>query len=146
MSTMTDMTMSYIAQLEDDIQSLLEENRQLKSELEAEQLTEKAVKNFSSNKITGLPSFVRLMVVFNLIAPHVPGSRSTVPQFQQFFMVLMKLRLNLGEQYLAYRFNIHNSTVSRYFQKMGRGHVHEFLTLYINLFMIVTHLNSLKQK
>ena len=121
MSTMTDITMPYIAQLEDEIQSLCEENRQLKSELEAERLTEKAVKTFSSNKIkyfTGLPSFVRLMAVFNLIASHVPnGSRSTVPQFQQFFMLLMKLRLNLGKQYLAYRFNIHNSTVSRYFRK-----------------------------
>ena len=38
MSIMTDITMPYIAQLEDGIQSLREENRQLKSQLEAERL------------------------------------------------------------------------------------------------------------
>ena len=28
-----------------------------------------------------------------------------------------ELRLNLGDQYLAYRFGVHNSTISRYFKK-----------------------------
>ena len=51
-------------------------------------------------------------------APLVPdNSRSTLPKFQLFLMVLMKLCLNLGDQYLAYCFNIHNSTVSRNFKK-----------------------------
>lgn len=121
MSVMTDMSMCYISQLEEEVQRLRDENRQLKNELESERLTEKTVRNFSNEKIkyfTGLPSLIRLMAVFNLIAPYVSdGSRSTLPQFQQFFMVLMKLRLNLGDQYLAYRFNIHNSTVSRYLKK-----------------------------
>ena len=79
------------------------------------------VKSFPSSKIkhfTGLPSFVTLMAVFNFIAPLVPNnSGSTLSKFQQFLMVLMILRLNLGNQCLAHRFNIHNSTVSRNFKK-----------------------------
>ena len=37
--------------------------------------------------------------------------------FQQFLIVLIKLRLAIGDQDLAYRFGIHQSTVSRYFNK-----------------------------
>ena len=37
--------------------------------------------------------------------------------FQQFLMVLIKLRLNLGCQNLGYQFGIDYSTVSRYFCK-----------------------------
>ena len=35
--------------------------------------------------------------------------------FEQLVMVLMKLRLNLGDQDLVYRFQVTQSTVSRYF-------------------------------
>ena len=37
--------------------------------------------------------------------------------FEQFLMVLMKLCLNLGDQDLAYRFGVHQSTVLHYFNK-----------------------------
>lgn len=58
------------------------------------------------------------MALFNFIAPHVgDNSQSTLPLFQQFIMVLMKLRLNSGDQYFAYLFGVHNSTVSRYLKK-----------------------------
>ena len=40
-------------------------------------------------------------------------SRSALPKFHEFLMVLMKLRLNLYDQDIAYRFQIHQSTVSR---------------------------------
>ena len=62
--------------------------------------------------------FGKVMSVFNFIVPFIPdSSHSTLPQFQQFFMVMMKLCLNLDDQYLAYCFNVHNSTVSQYFRK-----------------------------
>jgi len=38
--------------------------------------------------------------------------------FEQLILVLMKLRLNHGDQGLAYRFGISHSTVSQYFGKM----------------------------
>ena len=37
--------------------------------------------------------------------------------FDQFLLVMMRLRLNLGVQDLGYRFDIHPSTVCRYFSK-----------------------------
>ena len=93
-SVMTDMSMSYISQLEEEDQRPREENHELKQALESEQLTEKAFKSFPSSKIkhfTGLPSFVTLMAVFNFIAPLVlNNSGSTLSKFQQFLMVLMK--------------------------------------------------------
>ena len=46
---------------------------------------------------TGLPSFATLMVLFEFVAPYVPSTRCILPMFQQFLMVLMKLRLNLWE-------------------------------------------------
>ena len=86
-------------------------------------MTERAFKGYSPQKVkyfTGLPSIATIMALFNFIAPHIGDSthsQCTLPLFQQFVMVLMKLRLNLGDQYLAYRFGVHNSTISRYFKK-----------------------------
>jgi hypothetical protein len=130
-SVMTDMTMTHISQLEDisvsnvsklqeEVQALREENERLRMTIESERLTEEGFKNYSPQKIkyfTGLPSFLTFMALFNFIAPSISdNSQSTLPLFQQFLMVLMKLRLNLGDQYLAYRFGVHNSTISRYFK------------------------------
>ena len=74
----------------------------------------------SSEKVrfyTGLPSFEVLMIVFNHVAPHVSrrlGS-TTLNKFQEFVMTLMKLRLNVPFQDLAYRFVLSLSSVSRIF-------------------------------
>ena len=66
---------------------------------------------------SGLPSFTVLMTIYNFIAPYISNhGGNSLPKFQQFMMVLMKLRLNLANQDLAYRFNIHQSTVSRKFR------------------------------
>ncbi|XP_065915688.1 uncharacterized protein [Dysidea avara] len=67
----------------------------------------------------GLPSYEFLKVVFGLVIIGLPVSFHNGPcsVFQQFIMVLMKLRLNLGYQDLGYRFGVHYSTVSRYFNK-----------------------------
>ena len=68
---------------------------------------------------TGLPSYELLQVVFSFVTIGLPNSFQNGPcsVFQQFLMVLMKLRLNLGCQDLGYRFGVHYSTVSRYFCK-----------------------------
>lgn len=65
---------------------------------------------------TGLPSFDILMTVFNFISPYVARRSACLTKFQEFIMVLMKLRLNMPFKDLAYRFkNISVSTVSRTF-------------------------------
>ena len=74
----------------------------------------------SSEKVrfyTGLPSYEVLMVVFDHVAPHVPRRHgcTTLNRFQEFVMVLMKLRLNVPFQDLAYRFVLSLSSVSRIF-------------------------------
>ena len=43
--------------------------------------------------------------------------RSALSNFQQFFIVLMKLRLNIFDQDLAYRFGVTQSTVTKIMKK-----------------------------
>ena len=67
---------------------------------------------------TGIPNFVLLTHVFNLVAPHVKHTSTNVlSQFQEFLITLMKLKLNSPFQDLAFRFGISVSTVSRVFDK-----------------------------
>lgn len=53
---------------------------------------------------TGLPSMEVLMVVFGHVAPHVTRQTQPLDGFQEFIIVLMKLRLNAPLQDLAHRF------------------------------------------
>ena len=66
---------------------------------------------------TGLPTFGLLKTVYDFIASDLPSdiTCSKLDPFEQFIMTLLKLRLGLGDQDLAYRFNISQTTVSRYF-------------------------------
>lgn len=53
--------------------------------------------------------------MFNFVSSGVEaGSRTSLSLFQLF---VMKLRLNIGDQDLAYRFNVSQSTVTRQMQK-----------------------------
>ena len=64
---------------------------------------------------TGLPSLEILMVVFEHVSPYVTRKTLSLDRFQEFVIVLMKLRLNMPLQDLAYRFKVSHSTVSRIF-------------------------------
>ncbi|XP_022808193.1 uncharacterized protein LOC111345186 [Stylophora pistillata] len=64
---------------------------------------------------TGLPSTEILMTVFDHVAASITRRNQTLSKFQEFVMVLMKLRLNIPFQELAYRFQVSLSTVSRIF-------------------------------
>ncbi|XP_022810273.1 uncharacterized protein LOC111347275, partial [Stylophora pistillata] len=61
----------------------------------------------------GLPSFEILMVAFEHVSSHVTPKTLSLSRFQKFVMVLMKLRLNVPFQDLAYRFMVSVPTVSR---------------------------------
>lgn len=72
----------------------------------------------SDNKVlfyTGLPSYEILNFVFELVSPSVSCRSQSLSPFQEFVMVLIKLRLDAPLQDLAYRFNITVPTVSRTF-------------------------------
>ena len=66
---------------------------------------------------TGLPSYSLLKTVFDFVSPLDKHHNSALPLFQQFLLTLVKLRLNLCDQDLAYRFGVSQSTVSRNFRK-----------------------------
>ena len=68
---------------------------------------------------TGLPSYELLKAIFEFVIVGLSSGffTSSCNVFEQFLIVLIKLRLNLGDQDLAYQFGIHQSTVSRYFNK-----------------------------
>ena len=53
---------------------------------------------------TGLPSYEVLMVFFEHVSLHVSRQTQNLSRFQEFVMVLIKLRLNVPLQDLAYRF------------------------------------------
>lgn len=50
------------------------------------------------------------MKTFEHVAPSVNRKSLTLDKFQEFIIVLMKLRLNVPFQDLAYRFSIYVST------------------------------------
>ena len=62
---------------------------------------------------TGLPSFDILKKIFNFVAPHVKRNSLNLSKFQEFIMTLIKVRLNVPHQDLAYRFDVSLTTVSR---------------------------------
>ena len=67
---------------------------------------------------TGISSFTVLMSVFNLVAAAVPESPlSKLTKFQSFTLTLMKLRLNIANLDLAFRFGVCATTIGRTFSK-----------------------------
>ena len=66
---------------------------------------------------TGLPTFQILKKTFDFIAPHSTrrSPQTALNKFQEFIMVLIKLRLNVSHQDLAYRFSVSRFLVSRIF-------------------------------
>lgn len=104
--------------IREELNRLTVENLDLKEKLKENDITpdffegnDERVKYY-----TGLPSFLTLMTIFNFLEPFLPGSgRTALTKFQKLVLVLMKLRLNLPVQDLAYRFNVSKSTVSRTF-------------------------------
>ena len=58
------------------------------------------------------------MHVFNLIAPHIKRNcQNALCQFQEFLLVLIRLKFNCPLQDLAFRFNISVPTVHRIFDR-----------------------------
>ena len=64
---------------------------------------------------TGLETLSVVMTIYNLVSPGLPN-REFLTKFQQLLLALLRLRLNLLVQDLAYGFGIYASTVSRTFQ------------------------------
>lgn len=111
--------------LQKDVARLGQENdvlKKLHQELKSRLSIKEDVLKNDDKKVkyyTGLPSYALLKVVFDFVCEDMPSAIANckLSSFEQFIMVLMKLRHNFGDADLGYRFGIDKSTVSRYFSK-----------------------------
>lgn len=127
-----DLQITVNAALMARIEVLEHENASLKRSLEASskkpfRLEDIAHDDRLVRTYTGFPSYVVLLAFFNFLGPaahHLQywGTKESSHSRQKklnplncLFLTLIKLRLNLTEQDLAFRFGISTSTVSRYF-------------------------------
>jgi hypothetical protein len=65
---------------------------------------------------TGLP-YSMVVILYNFLLPHFNKSATSVKPMDEMFILLIKLRLNLLNEDIAYRFGISSATVSRIFHK-----------------------------
>ena len=115
------------------LEALETENKLLRCKAGAEK-SPLRVENISDNDslvkfYTGFSSYEQLRYFFEFLGPAVNSlkywadsqsekkrrRRTKLNPFNQMFLTLVKLRLNLKEQDIAYRFDISVSTVSKYF-------------------------------
>ncbi|XP_048029372.1 THAP domain-containing protein 1-like isoform X3 [Megalobrama amblycephala] len=117
----TDETHSDIASLHEQIkslnsecQSLREKVHELESELKLHVLDPSQFDDSKIKFFTGLPSLQTFMLLFSSVSSVVPvTTKHSLKPTQELLLTLMKLRLNLSEEFLGHLFRIHQSTVSR---------------------------------
>lgn len=117
----TELTMDDIEKMEDVLRQNTTELGDLRTKvLDAQFNQESFEKNEDKTKFyTGLPNFLVLMQIFELCEPYITcGPMSVLSKFEQFILVLMKLRLNLPLKDLAFRFKISLPTASRVWHKV----------------------------
>ncbi|XP_053176090.1 uncharacterized protein LOC128359792 [Scomber japonicus] len=103
----------------DEINRLLEENRNLKRKLAEKEFTEEFLKRDDSRVkyYTELPNYETFNVLLSHVTPFLPqGTRKLTP-FQMILVTLMCLRLDLPLQHIGHLFDVHRGTVSAAFHK-----------------------------
>ena len=105
---------------QDKIEELKRENErlicfddQLKVKLEAHTLNEENFRNDDKKVLfyTGLSTWELLLTLFTYVQPNLScTAKSSLSPFQQLLLTLMRLRLNMSNQDLGYRYQIHQST------------------------------------
>lgn len=106
---------------DDILKALKKENRALRESVEKMSLCETSLRN-DAEKVkfyTGLPNYFVFETVMWLLAPHMDAMKNVkLSKFQQLLLTLMRLRLDLRNQDLAYRFGVKVSTVVRTVHRM----------------------------
>lgn len=100
-----------------EIEALRAENQLMRGSFSRTTLNQSALRNSDAHvlTLTGLPTFSILMALFNVISPHLRLT-SSLTSFQHFLLTLMKLRLDLSFDFLAFHFEVDAHTVSRLFK------------------------------
>ncbi|KAK7168927.1 hypothetical protein R3I93_005046 [Phoxinus phoxinus] len=104
------------SEYEFSLEALKKENMELRESIEKMSLTEASFKN-DPEKVrfyTGLPNYFVFETVMLLLVPHMKGDKNAkLSKFQQLLLTLMRLRLDLRNQDLAYRFGVKVPTVTK---------------------------------
>lgn len=117
--TQTELTGSDIDSMQDELNALYEEKRNLKQKLKDNEMFTSESFESDDEKVrfyTGLPSFASLLALFTYLSPHLPQAK-LLSTFQLLISVFLRLRLNLPMQHIAYLFKLHRSTVSARFKE-----------------------------
>jgi len=120
--TQTDMTMKALNEIESDLQSRIDEMHSIKQEMYNSRGYPTMEQLQKDNKVlsfyTGFECFSILVAIFEFVQKGNTSKRKyKLPDFQSFLLTIMKLRLNLYQFDLAFRFGISQSTVSRVFKR-----------------------------
>lgn len=112
----TDLSSEDISTLLVECQELRKENIELKEECSSSDLFDQDsyTNDEKVTAITGLPNFMVLMALFNLMKPSLKDT-PRLSSFQQLILTLMRLKVNLPINFLSYLVGVHKSTVSRVF-------------------------------
>ncbi|KAK9965554.1 hypothetical protein ABG768_004640 [Culter alburnus] len=107
----------HVQSLEQECQALRTENMLLKEKMNRTTLNEMSLHNDDKrvNTLTGLSTYSILMTIFHIVAPFLK-LKSCLTCFQQYMLTLMKLRMNLSFEFLAFYFGIDSTTVSKLFK------------------------------
>lgn len=100
--------------------ALRNEARLLKNKLQYIVISEETLANDNSKVLfyTGIPTFSLLKSIFSLVTKIMEFNlNSSLSPFQEFLVVMMRIRLNLIEQDLGYRFGVTQGTISRILAK-----------------------------
>ncbi|XP_076027820.1 uncharacterized protein LOC143017088 [Genypterus blacodes] len=107
--------------VDDVLRALKRENQALRESVEKMSLSESSLRN-DAEKVkfyTGLPNYFVLETVMWLLAPHMDGLKNAkLSKFQQLLLTLIRLRLDLRNQDLAYRFGVKVGTVTKTVHRM----------------------------
>ncbi|XP_070390159.1 uncharacterized protein [Dermacentor albipictus] len=118
--TQTEVTKEYIDSLESDNRDLRLELSRLKKQVSRLKMTQSSLQEdeIRVKFYTGLPSYAMLIASFNIVEGSVPhGGRNALTKFQEFLVTLIRLRLGVPVQDLAYRFCVSQATVTRILER-----------------------------
>jgi len=96
---------------------LRQERDSLQEQIDRETLSAESMSSEMVKYYTGLPNYGVFSLVHKLCHQHLSKSRTKLTTSDELLMTLMRLRLNLSIEDLAFRFHINKSTVSVIFYK-----------------------------
>ena len=102
--------------------TLMDENRELASFFFTEESMKTSKKEKFYSTLHGLPNFETLKLVVDTVGTSSlkqRGRPTFLGDFQEIFLTLMKLRLDLSEEDIAYRFRISQSIL--FLEYLGNG-------------------------